>query len=109
MARGYLNWEQLVKHATSEVPGLTGRSADLVKFSSRQVIQAASPANHLLSNPELLELTRAQSGQNLVAGFKNWLEDADGMLHQKAPAVTAEFKVGENSRSLPARSFTGMT
>jgi polyhydroxyalkanoate synthase len=103
MARGYLNWEQLVKQATSQVPGLSGRNADLVKFSSQQMLEAASPTNHLLANPELLELTRAQSGQNLVAGFKNWIEDADAMLNHKAPAGTGEFKVGENIAVTPGK------
>jgi polyhydroxyalkanoate synthase len=103
MARGYLNWEQVVKQATSDVPGVSPRSADLVKFSSQQVLEAASPTNHLMANPELLELTRAQSGQNLVAGFKNWLEDVDGMLKDKAPAGSAEFKVGENIAVTPGK------
>ncbi len=103
MARGYLNWAEFVKHATSNVPGLTGRSADLVSFSSQQALEAVSPANHLLANPELLELTRAQSGKNLVAGFKNWLEDVDGMLNSKAPSSSAEFKVGENVAVTPGK------
>ena len=103
MARGYLNWEQMVQQATSEVPGFSGRNADLVKFSSQQVLEAASPTNQLLANPELLELTRAQSGQNLVAGFKHWLEDADAMLNHKAPAASGEFKVGENIAVTPGQ------
>jgi len=103
MARGYLNWEQWVTQATSQVPGLTGRSADLVKFSSQQVLGAASPANHLLANPELLELTREQAGQNLVAGFRNWLEDADSVLNHKPPAGTGEFRVGENLAATPGK------
>jgi polyhydroxyalkanoate synthase len=103
MARGYLNWEQLVQQATSGVPGFSGRSADLVKFASQQVIEAASPANHLLANPELLEFTRAQSGQNLVTGFKHWLEDADAMLNHKAPATGGEFKLGENIAVTPGK------
>jgi polyhydroxyalkanoate synthase len=103
MARGYLNWEQLVQQATSGVPGLSGRNADLVQFSSQQALEAASPTNHLLANPELLELTRAQSGQNLVAGFKHWLEDADAMLNHKAPAAGREFRVGENIAVTPGK------
>jgi polyhydroxyalkanoate synthase len=103
MARGYMNWAELVKQATSNVPGLTGRSADLVSFSSQQALEAASPAHHLLANPELLELTRAQSGQNLVAGFKNWLEDIDGMLNNKALQGSAEFKVGETVAVTPGK------
>jgi polyhydroxyalkanoate synthase subunit PhaC len=86
MARGYMNWENLVKQATSDVPGLSPHNADLVAFASRQALEAASPANYLLANPELLEITRAQSGQNLVAGFKNWLEDVDATLNHKPPA-----------------------
>ena len=103
LARSYLNWEHLVTQATAEVPGIPQRSADLVKFTSRQLLEAASPANYLLGNPELLEFTRAQSGQNLVAGFKNWLEDADAMLNHKAPSGSAEFRVGENLAVTPGK------
>ena len=103
MARGYMNWAQVVKQATSDVPGLAPRSAGLVEFSSQQVLEAASPANHLLANPELLELTRAQSGQNLVAGFKNWLEDVDGMLKHKPAAGSDAFKVGERVAASPGK------
>ena len=103
MARGYLNWEQVVQQATSGVPGFSGRNADLVKFSSQQVLEAASPTNQLLANPELLELTRAQSGQNLVAGFKHWLEDADAMLNHKTAAGSGEFKVGVNIAVTPGK------
>lgn len=103
MARGYLNWAELVKQSTSDVPGLTGRSADLVSFASKQVLEAASPANHLMANPELLELTRAQSGRNLVAGFKNWLADANGMLTKQGPAGLAEFTVGKDVAVTPGK------
>jgi polyhydroxyalkanoate synthase len=103
LARGYLNWEQLVRQSTSHVPGLSGRNADLVRFSSQQLLEAASPSNSLLSNPELLELTRAESGQNLIKGFKNWLEDADALLNRKPGTGGAEFRVGENLAITPGK------
>jgi polyhydroxyalkanoate synthase len=103
LARGYVNWEHVVKEATSNLSGLPRRSADLVEFASRQVLEAASPANYLLANPELLEVTRAQSGQNLVAGFKNWLEDIDTTLKHKPPAGSEAFKVGENVAVTPGK------
>jgi polyhydroxyalkanoate synthase subunit PhaC len=103
MARGYLNWENLVKQATSDVPGLSPHNADLVAFASRQALEATSPANYLLANPELLEITRAQSGQNLVAGFKNWLEDVDATLTHKPPAGSESFRVGENVAVTPGK------
>ena len=103
MARGYMNWENLVKQATSDVPGLSPHNADLVAFASRQALEAASPANYLLANPELLEITRAQSGQNLVAGFKNWLEDVDATLNHKPAAGSDAFRVGENVAVTPGK------
>ncbi|MHB8720830.1 MAG: PHA/PHB synthase family protein [Steroidobacteraceae bacterium] len=103
MARGYMNWENLVKQATSDVPGLSPHNAGLVAFASRQALEAASPANYLLANPELLEITRAQSGQNLVAGFKNWLEDVDATLTHKPPAGSEAFRVGENVAVTPGK------
>ncbi|MDP9089352.1 MAG: alpha/beta fold hydrolase [Pseudomonadota bacterium] len=103
LARGYVNWEHAVKQATSDLPGLSRRSADLVAFSSRQILEAASPANYLLANPELLEITRAQSGKNLVDGFKNWLEDIDATLKHKPPAGSEAFKVGENVAVTPGK------
>lgn len=103
MARGYLNWAQVVKQATVGVPGMAPRSADLVGFSSQQVVEAASPTNHLLANPELLELTRAESGQNLIDGFKNWLEDVNATIKHKPPAGSDAFKVGENVAVTPGK------
>jgi polyhydroxyalkanoate synthase len=103
LARGYVNWEHAVQQATSNLPGLSRRSGDLVEFASRQMLEAASPANYLLANPELLEVTRVQSGQNLVAGFKNWLEDIDATLKHKPPAGSEAFKVGENVAVTPGK------
>jgi polyhydroxyalkanoate synthase subunit PhaC len=103
MAHGYLNFAQLLTQATTEVPGLAGRSADLVNFSTRQGLDAGSPVHSLFSNPELLEMTRAQSGQNLVHGFKNWLEDVDATLNHKQRAGTESFKVGERVAVTPGK------
>jgi polyhydroxyalkanoate synthase len=103
MARGYLNWAKVMQQATTDVPGLAPRSADLVGFSTRQMLDATSPANHLMSNPELLELTREQSGQNLVNGFQNWLEDVSRTLKHDQPAGTENFKVGLNVAVTPGK------
>src|ERR1700675_599267 len=46
MARGYLNWAKVMQQATTDVPGLAPRSADLIGFSTRQMLDATSPANH---------------------------------------------------------------
>jgi polyhydroxyalkanoate synthase subunit PhaC len=103
MARGYLNWAKVMQQATTNVPGMAPRSADLIGFSTRQMLDATSPANHLMSNPELLELTREQSGQNLVSGFQNWLEDVSRTLKHDQPVGTENFKVGVNVAVTPGK------
>jgi polyhydroxyalkanoate synthase len=103
MARGYLNWAKVMQQATTNVPGMAPRSADLLGFSTRQMLDATSPANHLMSNPELLELTREQSGQNLVSGFQNWLEDVSRTLKHDQPVGTENFKVGINVAVTPGK------
>ena len=43
IAHNYLNFAQVLTQATTDVPGLAGRSADLVNFSARQGLDAGSP------------------------------------------------------------------
>jgi polyhydroxyalkanoate synthase subunit PhaC len=103
MARGYLNWAKVMQQATTNIPGMAPHSTDLIGFSTRQILDATSPANHLMSNPELLELTREQSGQNLVNGFQNWLEDVSRTLKHDQPVGTENFKVGVNVAVTPGK------
>ncbi len=44
-------------------------------FYTRQYIDALSPSNFVLTNPEVLRETVATGGQNLVKGLNNLLED----------------------------------
>jgi polyhydroxyalkanoate synthase subunit PhaC len=70
---------------------------------SQQVAGATSPAHYLATNPELLERTRAESGQNLVRGFRNWLDDAQRMLSGTRAAGTEAFRVGEQVAATPGK------
>lgn len=46
-----------------------------VKFFSRQLINALSPANFIFTNPEVTSLTLETQGQNLVNGLHNLMQD----------------------------------
>jgi len=102
-ARSFLNWSSVMQEALSAVPGMAPRSEQLVQFMGKQTLDAMNPANHLVSNPELLEMTRAQSGQNLVRGFGNWLDDLDRTLKKRPAAGTEKFKVGEQLAVTPGK------
>jgi polyhydroxyalkanoate synthase len=103
-AHAYENWSGWWKQALKSSPGVAPKNADLMEFMGRQMLEAASPANHLPTNPELLELTRAESGQNLVRGFQNWLEDAGRALNPESAAPYApKFAVGRELGVTPGK------
>ena len=67
------------------------------------LLDASSPSNYLPSNPELLALTRSELGQNLVRGFRNFVEDCGRAVNGRKPAGTDDFKVGENLAVTPGK------
>jgi polyhydroxyalkanoate synthase len=102
-ARMYLNWAEWLQESTTGLPGLAPDSARRVEFASRQLRDVFSPANYLASNPELLETTRKESGQNLIRGLQHWLEDAQRLAEGQGPAGTERFVVGENVAATPGK------
>lgn len=102
-ARAYKNWEAWWREALHHIPGFDGRNEQLVDFSGRQLLEAASPANYLPTNPELIELTRAESGQNLVRGYRHWLEDVQRVLTGQPPAGIEQFQVGRDIAVTPGK------
>jgi polyhydroxyalkanoate synthase subunit PhaC len=102
-ARSFRNWSSVMQEALSAVPGVAPRSEQLVQFMGKQTLDALNPANHLISNPELLEMTRAQSGHNLIRGFGNWLHDLDRTLRKQPLSGAEKFKVGEQLAVTPGK------
>ena len=69
-----------------------------IRFYTRQFAEALSPANFLLTNPEILKATREEKGLNLLRGLRQLLEDlhdGDGKLRISMTDKNA-FEVGEN-------------
>jgi polyhydroxyalkanoate synthase subunit PhaC len=102
-ARTYGNWASWWQQALGAGSEMSGRNADLMRFISRQMLDAASPANFLHTNPELLEYTRAESGQNLVSGFRNWCEDLERLLRGGRPAGAERFEIGKQVAVTPGK------
>ncbi len=89
--------------AWSGVSGVASDNERTLNFVARNALEVFSPANYLATNPELLEATRAESGQNLVRGFSNWLEDIERTLGGKAPGGIGEFVVGRDVAATPGK------
>lgn len=99
----YKNWENWWTGALVGAPGLKNASADRVGFVGRQMLDAASPANYLPTNPELMEQTRAECGQNLMRGFENWMDDLQRTLKDMPAAGTEKFAVGKDIAITPGK------
>lgn len=76
-----------------------------VEFYTQQYVDAISPSNFVMTNPEVLRETMATNGENLVTGLGNLLEDLErghGKLNIKQTDMDY-FKVGENIATTPGK------
>lgn len=75
------------------------------RFYVRQVMDALSPSNFFLTNPEVLRETFATNGENLVRGMKMLAEDiADGQGRLRLRQTDAsKFKLGKNIAVTPGK------
>jgi polyhydroxyalkanoate synthase subunit PhaC len=62
-----------------------------------------SPSNFLLTNPEVLRRTLAESGQNLVRGAQYFLEDWERSIAGRRPVGTEAFVVGRDLAVTPGK------
>ena len=67
------------------------------------MLDVFSPSNFILTNPEVLERTQAEAGQNLVRGFWNFIEDWERQANGRPPVGTETFKVGEHLAATPGK------
>jgi polyhydroxyalkanoate synthase subunit PhaC len=88
-----------------DAEGLDPHLKHKAQFYTRQIIDALSPSNFLLTNPELYRETVAENGENLVRGMRMLAEDiaagkGDLKLRQ---SDASKFKVGENLATTPGK------
>ena len=96
--QSYLLSARFVQDVVGQAEGLDRKTAQKVDFYSRQFIDAMSPSNFLMTNPEVLRKTAETGGENLIRGLNNLLSDLErgkGKLAIKMTDMDA-FKLGEN-------------
>ena len=84
---------------------LDPRTRDKAAFYLKQVTSALSPSNFLVTNPEIMRSTLAESGENLVRGMKMMAEDiaaGNGRLRIRQTDA-AKFKLGVNLAATPGK------
>ena len=103
--QSYLLSARYVQDVVKQVDGLDPKTAQKVDFYARQFVDAMSPSNFLLTNPEVLRKTAETGGENLLRGLNNLLSDLEqgkGKLRIKMTDMAA-FKLGENIGVSPGK------
>ena len=103
--QSYLLSARYMNDVVTHVDGLDPKTAQKVDFYSRQFVDAMSPSNFLMTNPEVLRKTAESGGENLLRGLNNLLADLErgkGKLSIKMTDTDA-FKMGENIASSPGK------
>jgi polyhydroxyalkanoate synthase len=103
--QSYLITARHIHETVSSVEGLDAQTARKVDFYTRQYIDALSPSNFALTNPEVFRETVYSNGQNLIKGLNNLLrdiEDGNGSLRVRMTDTSA-FELGGNVATSPGK------
>jgi poly[(R)-3-hydroxyalkanoate] polymerase subunit PhaC len=103
--QSYLIAARHIHDTVSNTEGLAADSKKKVDFFTRQYVDALSPSNFALTNPQVLREIWKTGGANLVKGLNNLLQDieeGDGQLRIKMTDAKA-FKLGRNVATAPGR------
>jgi polyhydroxyalkanoate synthase subunit PhaC len=84
-----------------QMDGLDAADRAKLRFATRSFVDAMSPSNFALTNPEVLKRTVESRGENLLKGLSNMLKDiAAGRLSQTRAGA---FEVGRNLATTPGK------
>src|SRR5690349_8515744 len=97
----YLRVSDQLLGTVDEIDGLDRDAREKIRFVTKSFVDAMSPSNFALTNPQVLKRTLETRGENLLKGLANMLKDiAAGQVTQTKPGV---FEVGRNLATTPGK------
>ncbi|HYD55503.1 MAG TPA: class I poly(R)-hydroxyalkanoic acid synthase [Burkholderiales bacterium] len=105
LKQSYLITARHIQGAVAQVEGLPEESEKKVAFFTRQYVDALSPSNFVLTNPQVLRETVQSGGQNLLRGLDNLLADIEKGGGELRISMTDEkaFQLGRNVATTPGK------
>ncbi len=105
LKQGYLLTTQWANQLVSDASGLDAHTRQKAEFYVRQIGNALSPSNFVLTNPELLRETLTSNADNLVRGMQMLAEDieAGGGHLRIRQSDSSMFEVGRNLATTPGK------
>ncbi|HWL82296.1 MAG TPA: class I poly(R)-hydroxyalkanoic acid synthase [Roseomonas sp.] len=103
--QSYLLSARYFTNVARSAEDLDPKTAQKVDFYTRQFVDAMSPSNFLMTNPEVLRRTAETGGENLLRGLQNLLSDLErgkGKLRIRMTDET-KFRIGENIAVTPGK------
>jgi polyhydroxyalkanoate synthase len=97
----YLLLAERVLEAVDDVEDLSAREREQLRFATKSVLDAMSPANFPLMNPVVLERTVETHGENLVRGMERLAHDLE--RGQLTHTDSSAFRLGENIACTPGK------
>ncbi len=97
----YLLLSERLQQMAAETQGLSPERKEQLRFATKVVTDALSPANFPLTNPVVIERTMETRGENLVKGVEHMLDDLrKGQLTHTDPHA---FELGRNIAVTPGK------
>ena len=99
--KSYLQISDQLLGTVDQIENVDPEMREKLRFATRSFVDAMSPSNFALTNPQVLKRTMETRGENLLKGLANMLKDiAAGQLTQTKPGV---FEVGRNLATTPGK------
>jgi polyhydroxyalkanoate synthase len=105
LKQAYLLTTHWAEHLVTEAEGVDPHTRRKAEFYVKQIANAVSPSNFVLTNPELLRETFSSNAENLVRGMHMLSEDIKAgqghlRIRQSDPSM---FEVGRNLAVTPGK------
>jgi polyhydroxyalkanoate synthase len=103
--QSYLLSSRYFTSVVQSADDLEPKTAQKIDFYTRQFVDAMSPSNFVMTNPEVLRKTAETGGENLLRGLQNLLSDLERGKGKLKIRMTddSKFKIGENIAVSPGK------